>query len=162
MFLFDKKLSNLNAKLRIEMRKEINLFHQDLGASVAYVTHGQIEPLTLATKIVVIKGGAIHQIGTPHEIHTRPANTFVANFMGNPAMTQIPVTTRPKSVDNVIEIARAGGLGPLHLDEPRLNGVNGGMLLGLRPEDILEASARSFGHVLPGAALIRMVEPWGR
>ena len=72
LFLFDEPLSNLDAKLRVEMRTEIKRLHQDLGASMVYVTHDQIEAMTLATKIVVMKGGIIQQIGSPHEIYTPP------------------------------------------------------------------------------------------
>ncbi len=80
LFLFDEPLSNLDAKLRVEMRTEIKELHQRLGASMVYVTHDQIEAMTLATKIVVMKGGVIQQIGTPAEIYNRPANMFVADF----------------------------------------------------------------------------------
>ncbi len=161
LFLFDEPLSNLDAKLRVEMRTEIKRLHQDLGASMVYVTHDQIEAMTLATKIVVMKGGVIQQIGTPHEIYTRPANTFVADFMGSPAMNLIPATARANGTGSVVEIARSGGLEPLHLHEPRLEGVTGDILLGLRPEDILEAGARSGAHVHAGSALVEVVEPAG-
>ena len=82
LFLFDEPLSNLDAKLRVEMRTEIKKLHHNLGASMVYVTHDQIEAMTLATKIVVMKGGVVQQIGTPAEIYSTPANLFVADFMG--------------------------------------------------------------------------------
>ena len=90
LFLFDEPLSNLDAKLRVEMRTEIKKLHQSLNASMVYVTHDQIEAMTLATKIVVMKGGIIQQIGAPAEIYSHPANIFVADFMGSPAMNLIP------------------------------------------------------------------------
>ncbi|NBR39539.1 MAG: ATP-binding cassette domain-containing protein, partial [Alphaproteobacteria bacterium] len=94
LFLFDEPLSNLDAKLRVEMRTEIKKLHQNLNASMVYVTHDQIEAMTLATKIVVMKGGVIQQIGTPAEIYSHPANLFVADFMGSPAMNLIPAKVR--------------------------------------------------------------------
>lgn len=90
LFLFDEPLSNLDAKLRVEMRAEIKRLHQTTHASIVYVTHDQIEAMTLATKIVVLKDGVVQQIGTPDEIYYRPANTFVADFMGVPPMNLIP------------------------------------------------------------------------
>ncbi len=90
LFLFDEPLSNLDAKLRVEMRAEIKRLHKTTGASIVYVTHDQIEAMTLATRIVVMKGGVVQQIGTPEEIYDRPANTFVADFMGSPPMNLIP------------------------------------------------------------------------
>ena len=97
LFLFDEPLSNLDAKLRVEMRAEIKRLHERLrgegdGTGIVYVTHDQIEALTLATTIVVLEGGVIQQVGTPDEIYDRPANTFVADFMGSPAMNLIPAT----------------------------------------------------------------------
>lgn len=86
VFLFDEPLSNLDAKLRVEMRTEIKRLHQRTGVTMVYVTHDQIEAMTLATKIAVMNGGVIQQIGTPAEIYERPANLFVAQFMGSPAM----------------------------------------------------------------------------
>ena len=93
LFLFDEPLSNLDAKLRVSMRSEIKKLHQNLGATMVYVTHDQIEAMTLATKIVVMKGGVVQQIGTPAEIYNHPANLFVADFMGSPAMNLIPART---------------------------------------------------------------------
>ena len=90
LFLFDEPLSNLDAKLRVEMRAEIKRLHKTTGASIVYVTHDQIEAMTLASRIVVLKDGHVQQIGTPHEIYHRPANTFVADFMGSPPMNLVP------------------------------------------------------------------------
>ncbi|NBB96812.1 MAG: sn-glycerol-3-phosphate ABC transporter ATP-binding protein UgpC [Alphaproteobacteria bacterium] len=160
LFLFDEPLSNLDAKLRVEMRTEIKRLHQDLGASMVYVTHDQIEAMTLATKIVVMKGGIIQQIGTPHEIYTRPANTFVADFMGSPAMNLIPARATPNGQGSVIEIAREGA-DPLRLHEPRHAGLTGDILLGLRPEDMHEASARAGETLQGGAVRVDVVEPAG-
>ena len=86
IFLFDEPLSNLDAKLRVEMRSEIKLLHKRLGITTVYVTHDQIEAMTLGDKIAVMKDGVVQQFGTPDEIYTRPVNTFVAGFMGSPPM----------------------------------------------------------------------------
>ena len=92
LFLFDEPLSNLDAKLRVEMRAEIKRLHENTGASIVYVTHDQIEAMTLASRIVVLKDGIVQQIGTPEEIYDRPANTFVADFMGSPPMNLAQAT----------------------------------------------------------------------
>ena len=84
--MFDEPLSNLDAQLRVDMRTEIKKLHQRLGATIVYVTHDQIEAMTLATRIAVMRAGELQQLGTPAEIYSRPANTFVAGFMGSPRM----------------------------------------------------------------------------
>src|SRR6476620_1980884 len=86
VFLFDEPLSNLDAKLRSDMRTEIKRLHQRMGTTIVYVTHDQIEAMTLATKIAVLKDGVLQQFGTPAEIYNNPSNMFVADFMGSPAM----------------------------------------------------------------------------
>jgi len=86
LYLFDEPLSNLDAQLRVDMRTEIKKLHQRLKATIVYVTHDQIEAMTLATRIAVMKGGVLQQLGTPYEVYNRPANTFVAGFMGSPRM----------------------------------------------------------------------------
>jgi len=91
IFLFDEPLSNLDAKLRVEMRMEIKKLHRRLNTTVVYVTHDQIEAMTMATKIAVMRDGRIQQFGKPAEIYNRPANTFVATFMGSPPMNLLPV-----------------------------------------------------------------------
>ncbi|SNS52318.1 ABC transporter ATP-binding protein [Tropicimonas sediminicola] len=89
VFLFDEPLSNLDAKLRVDMRTEIKRLHQRMGTTIVYVTHDQIEALTLATKIAVLEAGYLQQFGTPDEIYNDPANMFVADFMGSPSMNLI-------------------------------------------------------------------------
>ena len=92
MFLFDEPLSNLDAKLRTEMRLEIKKLHHELKQTIVYVTHDQIEAMTMATRIAVMDGGVIQQIGTPDEIYERPANLFVARFVGSPPMNVLEAT----------------------------------------------------------------------
>jgi multiple sugar transport system ATP-binding protein len=90
VFLFDEPLSNLDAKLRVQMRTEIKKLHQKVKTTVVYVTHDQVEAMTLADRIVVMKDGYIEQVGTPMEVFNHPVNTFVASFIGSPPMNQIP------------------------------------------------------------------------
>ena len=101
MFLFDEPLSNLDAKLRVEMRAEIKLLHQRLGTTIVYVTHDQIEAMTLGDRIAVMKDGVVQQFGAPQEIYDSPANLFVAGFIGSPPMNFIQ--------GKLVERARASG-----------------------------------------------------
>lgn len=164
LFLFDEPLSNLDAKLRVSMRTEIKKLHQDLNASIVYVTHDQIEAMTLATKIIVMKGGVIQQIGTPAEIYSRPANMFVADFMGSPAMNLIPARAYGEGSSTRIEIERDGA-SPLIFLDPTARDLPAEIVLGVRPEDIHEATGATH---LPGGAenaggevFIEVVEPAG-
>src|ERR1700682_2451725 len=140
VFLFDEPLSNLDAKLRVDMRVEIKRLHQRTGATIVYVTHDQIEAMTLATRIAVLKDGELQQVGSPSEIYNTPANLFVADFMGSPAM-------------NLLEgkVAREGGTpkivlqrkdhppiflpAPMSADAGRLpDGAT--VIFGIRPEAV--------------------------
>jgi multiple sugar transport system ATP-binding protein len=106
VFLFDEPLSNLDAKLRIDMRTEIKRLHQRLGSTIIYVTHDQIEAMTLATKIAVLKDGCIQQFDTPYEIYNNPNNMFVANFMGAPAMNLIEGNISKSDTFAVVELGQ--------------------------------------------------------
>ena len=160
LFLFDELLSNLDAKLRVEMRAEIKKLHQNLGATMVYVTHDQIEAMTLATKIVVLKGGVVQQIGTPAEIYNTPANLFVADFMGSPAMNLIPARTKANGNGIEIEIDRAGAA-PMVLKDHHTGALPADVIMGLRPEDIAEAGFRAGTEVQEADCHIDMVEPAG-
>ena len=160
LFLFDEPLSNIDAKLRVEMRTEIKRLHHDLGASMVYVTHDQIEAMTLATKIVVLKGGVIQQIGTPAEIYNRPENLFVADFMGLPAMNLIPAKARKNGAGTKLEIARENEV-PLIFTDTAGPDLPDDVILGLRPEDIAEAGFRAGQHVQTAECLVDIVEPAG-
>ena len=109
VFLFDEPLSNLDAKLRVQMRTEIRELHQRLATTTVYVTHDQIEAMTMADKIVVMQGGRIEQVGAPLELYDRPANMFVAGFIGSPAMNMIE--------GRVADAGRRGGGARLPLPE---------------------------------------------
>lgn len=125
LFLFDEPLSNLDAKLRNQMRIEIKSIQRRLGVTAVYVTHDQVEAMTMADRIVVINQGRIEQIGTPSEIYHNPSSTFVASFMGAPPMNLLRGFARNG------EILLEGGQGPLM--QTALN--DGPLLVGLRPED---------------------------
>jgi len=130
LFLFDEPLSNLDAKLRIEMRAEIKRMHEATKTSIVYVTHDQVEAMTLASKIVVMKDGYIQQVGTPAEIYHQPANTFVANFMGSPAMNLVPATCTLSGFEF------SSGQ-QLSLSEQQKHTANGKkVIVGIRPEAI--------------------------
>lgn len=138
LFLFDEPLSNLDAKLRVEMRAEIKRLHKTTGASIVYVTHDQIEAMTLATRIVVLKDGYVQQIGTPQEIYDTPANAFVADFMGSPPMNL------------AVADVRADGLqvGNVHLPMATA-GLPKQVTLGVRPEDLRLAQGEPGFDVVP-------------
>src|SRR4051795_2180754 len=104
VFLFDEPLSNLDAKLRVAMRTEIKELHQRLKTTTVYVTHDQIEAMTMADKIVVMRDGRIEQTGSPLELYDRPANQFVAGFIGSPAMNFLPGTLRRAGSDTFVEL----------------------------------------------------------
>jgi multiple sugar transport system ATP-binding protein len=127
---------------------------------MVYVTHDQIEAMTLATKIVVMKGGVIQQIGTPSEIYNQPANLFVADFMGSPAMNLVPVKTKANGAGTEIQIDRPSGA-PITLIDTNNKDLPKDVILGLRPEDIADAS-RQIGEGRQEAdCLINIVEPAG-
>ncbi|NLR76802.1 MULTISPECIES: ABC transporter ATP-binding protein [Leeia] len=132
LFLFDEPLSNLDAKLRVQMRTEIKALHQRLKNTVIYVTHDQIEAMTMADRIVVMNAGNIEQVGRPLELYDRPANLFVAGFIGSPSMNFIPGTVAAGD-EGLVLMHDAGIVVPL----PANSAVPGQSLtLGIRPEHI--------------------------
>ncbi|KFB11266.1 ABC transporter ATP-binding protein [Nitratireductor basaltis] len=134
VFLFDEPLSNLDAALRVQMRAEISKLHQDLGATMIYVTHDQVEAMTMADRIVVLSAGRIEQIGSPLELYHRPKNLFVAGFIGSPKMNFISVRATPAEAGKV-NVALPGGA-TLTLDTHGAEIAGGEMTLGIRPEHV--------------------------
>ena len=130
LFLFDEPLSNLDAELRVQMRVEIAKLHRDLGTSMVYVTHDQVEAMTLADKIVVLHGGIIEQVGSPLDLYNRPANIFVAGFIGSPKMNFLKGAVRP---GKALTLDIAGTDVPLALPTPA--GL-AEATLGVRPEHV--------------------------
>jgi multiple sugar transport system ATP-binding protein len=167
IFLFDEPLSNLDAKLRVDMRIEIKRLHQSTGSTIVYVTHDQIEAMTLATKIAVLKNGELQQVGSPSEIYNRPQNTFVADFMGSPAMNLLEGTVTQQDGAPRVVIARKEGE-PIMLPLPA--SVDAGKLaegakviFGIRPEAVndIESIDRNARSVVKFDATVEIVEPAG-
>ena len=148
VFLFDEPLSNLDAKLRVQMRIEIKKVHQKVRTTTVYVTHDQVEAMTLADRVVVMNKGRIEQIGTPQDLYHKPATRFVAAFIGSPAMNFLPCQLEDNAgrlhvrlTDQIafpLPPARAARYQDIKPDEK--------LLLGLRPEHVTEAKA----HAEPG------------
>jgi multiple sugar transport system ATP-binding protein len=147
LYLFDEPLSNLDAKLRVEMRAEIKRLHQVSGITSVYVTHDQIEAMTLGSRIAVMKDGILQQIGTPDDIYRRPANTYVAGFIGSPTMNFIAGSA--SGTGATAQFSFEGGT--LDLPSP----VPGKVMLGQRPEHI------HFSDDAPWRGQVTLVEPTG-
>ncbi len=130
VFLFDEPLSNLDAELRVEMRVEIARLHKEIGATMIYVTHDQVEAMTLADKIVVLRAGNIEQVGAPMDLYRDPDNRFVAGFIGSPAMNFLPGTVKGGAVD-VPALGRSVPVGAA------LPGDGAAVEIGLRPEHLM-------------------------
>ncbi|MDX1739751.1 MAG: sn-glycerol-3-phosphate ABC transporter ATP-binding protein UgpC [Rhodothermales bacterium] len=164
VFLFDEPLSNLDAKLRVQMRTEISKLHNQLGATMLYVTHDQTEAMTMGDRIVVMKDGLIHQIDTPLNLYDRPINRFVAGFIGSPSMNF--VSGRVVREDGVRFVADSQAF-TINLSDAQAETlskqVGKSVLLGIRPEDIYVA-----GGDIPGGvegsevdSLLEVMEPMG-
>ncbi|MGE7368925.1 ABC transporter ATP-binding protein [Neorhizobium sp. NPDC001467] len=147
VFLFDEPLSNLDAKLRVQMRAEIKALHQRLGATIIYVTHDQIEAMTMADRIVVLRGGRVEQVGTPLELYDRPDNMFVAGFLGSPAMNFLRGTIEGQS------LRLADGV---MLPLPSIPSLTtGDVVIGFRPQNVT-VQAREGAQ-----AIVKVIEPTG-
>jgi sn-glycerol 3-phosphate transport system ATP-binding protein len=132
VFLFDEPLSNLDAKLRVQMRHEIRRIHSRIGATSVFVTHDQHEGMTLADRMVIMNKGTVDQIGTPEEIYDRPASVYVAGFIGSPAMNFMQGTVNALASAVIVE-----GGAQIEISAPRAEALNGqSVQLGVRPESI--------------------------
>ena len=135
IFLFDEPLSNLDAALRTEMRIELMRLHKDLGATMIYVTHDQVEAMTMADKIVVLNAGRVEQVGTPLDLYNHPRNRFVAGFIGNPKMNFIEGTVT--AADGTGVTVDLGPLGTVKVPRPAGGGLAGKTVaVGIRPEHV--------------------------
>ena len=169
LFLFDEPLSNLDAKLRVEMRAEIKLLHQRLGSTIVYVTHDQIEAMTLGDRIAVMKDGVVQQFGSPQEIYDSPNNLFVAGFIGSPSMNFLKGKLAQHGAGAAFALEHNGTttLLPLPSHLAVSNWIGKEVVLGIRPEHITDAdSARaSGGHdgYVPTevACTVELTEPTG-
>lgn len=162
VFLFDEPLSNLDAKLRVQMRAEIIKLHKTLETTMIYVTHDQVEAMTMADKIVVMKDGIIHQIDSPLNLYNKPVNLFVAGFIGSPAINQMPGKIIEKSGVPYF----TDGEVTLKVDDDHIehvkNHINKEVVLGIRPEDLYDSDyddlAESPERIV---AFCEIVEPMG-
>jgi multiple sugar transport system ATP-binding protein len=157
-FLFDEPLSNLDAKLRLQMRREIAALHRRLAATMIYVTHDQVEAMTLGDRIVVLDKGQVQQIATPMTLYDRPRNTFVASFIGSPAMNLVPGEIVR---EGVLRFEPAGGGWNLELPAAVANALpetpGRKVILGVRPEDLRAAEGEGNGFV----AVVELAELLG-
>ncbi len=166
LFLFDEPLSNLDAKLRVDMRTEIKKLHLRVGKTTIYVTHDQIEAMTLASRIAVMHQGSIQQFDEPQAVYDRPSNMFVAGFMGSPSMNFIPADLIQANGASAVKIpAPDGGTSTLALAQPLARApANGKVVLGVRPEhlfrfaDDLKARKPALASL---SAPVEVVEPTG-
>jgi multiple sugar transport system ATP-binding protein len=160
VFLFDEPLSNLDAKLRVQMRTEIKKLHQRVATTVVYVTHDQVEAMTLADRIVLMRDGEIEQIGSPGEIYNAPASTYVASFLGSPTMNLVPAEIVP--ADNGLAVQIDGGtVWPVPPDRlERYASCRGrSVIFGLRPESFAWRPEPGNGARLD--AIAQVIEPLG-
>ena len=153
VFLFDEPLSNLDAALRVDMRMEIGKLHKDLGATMIYVTHDQVEAMTLADKIVVLRAGEVMQVGTPLELYHNPANQFVAGFLGSPKMNFLDVEV--KEAGNGAVTVASPALEPVRIPHAVGRFAAGGRaILGVRPQFLHPGAAADRGHLHGRVALV--------
>ncbi|QDL54785.1 ABC transporter ATP-binding protein [Rhodoferax aquaticus] len=157
VFLFDEPLSNLDAKLRAELRRELKELHNKLGVTMVYVTHDQVEAMTLASRIAVMRSGKIQQIDTPAAVYGKPANMYVAGFLGSPSMNFLEGTLEVSGAEAAfVSPALRLPLTGYAFKTPPRNGQK--VVLGVRPEDVSGHSVAAPDHA---AATVRLVEPMG-
>jgi multiple sugar transport system ATP-binding protein len=157
LFLFDEPLSNLDAQLRDEMRSEIKRLHQELGVTMIYVTHDQIEAMTLADRIVLLKDGLVEQAGTPLDLYERPATRFVAGFLGSPKMNFIPAEYVRDGSGSAVKFADGSALalrsGP--------DVANRSVVFGIRPQHFSRDPGSLSGQAVKVRATVELLQPTG-
>ncbi len=162
VFLFDEPLSNLDAKLRVQMRTEIKRVHQKVKTTTVYVTHDQVEAMTLADRVVVMNAGRIEQIGTPQDLYHKPATRFVAGFIGSPAMNFIPCQLEQSGTDLRVRVSDTIALPVPAAAAPHYKAFAGKpLVLGLRPEHITEPRHNGAGAHSQFSVTLDVVEPMG-
>ncbi|CAH6782922.1 Uncharacterized ABC transporter ATP-binding protein YurJ [Vibrio chagasii] len=163
LYLFDEPLSNLDAKLRVEMRHQIKRLHQKLSTTIVYVTHDQIEAMTLADRIAVMKDGELQQLGTPQEIYTKPSNMFVAGFMGSPSMNFIKTMVDLDEEQNPIIKVIGTADQEHHIRLPQSMREQDGkeVVIGLRPEHITEQQGDDLSATTKLDLQLEVLEPTG-
>jgi multiple sugar transport system ATP-binding protein len=160
VFLFDEPLSNLDAKLRVAMRAELKKLHDRLQATVVYVTHDQVEAMTMGDRIVIMKDGLIHQVGAPLEVYAAPRNQFVAGFIGSPAMNFIPCSVTARNGGLVFVAPGLNLPVPAGKTQAMAAYKDKTVTMGIRPEDMHEATPQDPAQSLFGAK-VEVVEPIG-
>ncbi len=163
LYLFDEPLSNLDAKLRVEMRHQIKRLHQKLNTTIVYVTHDQIEAMTLADRIAVMKDGELQQLGTPQEIYTKPNNMFVAGFMGSPSMNFIKTMVDLDEEQNPIikVVGTADQEHHIRLPQSMRDQDGKELVIGLRPEHITEQEGDDVSVTTKLDLQLEVLEPTG-
>lgn len=164
LFLFDEPLSNLDAKLRIEMRTEIKKLYQRIGKTTIYVTHDQVEAMTLASRIAVMHQGLVQQFAEPGVVYDRPANMFVAGFMGSPAMNFVPAQVGDSTPAAVVLTGTNGETAQLPLPESWKPGAGRRVVLGIRPENLTRYDRRLLEEIPCLGTIegrVEVVEPTG-
>jgi multiple sugar transport system ATP-binding protein len=163
VFLFDEPLSNLDAKLRVHMRTEIKKVHQKVRTTTVYVTHDQVEAMTLADRVVVMNAGRIEQVGTPHDLYHSPATVFVAGFIGSPGMNIVRC-----GLEETAGAMRVRLNADISFPVPeernsryRVHAGKANLLFGLRPEHITEARSPSAANLYPFEVGVEVIEPMG-
>lgn len=166
LFLFDEPLSNLDAKLRVEMRTEIKLLHQRLGTTIVYVTHDQIEAMTLGERIAVMKDGEVRQFGSPQEIYDSPADLYVAGFIGSPSMNFIPCELAEADGTAVVRLNNGKEIQSIKLGQltaAQRAFIGQPVILGIRPEQLTDPASAHSEHpdLQTLTATIAITEPTG-
>jgi len=162
VFLFDEPLSNLDAKLRVQMRTEIKRVHQKVKTTTVYVTHDQVEAMTLADRVVVMNGGKIEQIGAPNELYHNPKTRFVAGFIGSPSMNFIPAKLEQNGAGLKLRLSEQLSIPVPESRSARYRPLAGkDVLFGLRPEHITETRGQNGGHGYDFPVTLDVVEPMG-
>jgi multiple sugar transport system ATP-binding protein len=162
VFLFDEPLSNLDAKLRVQMRTEIKKVHQKVKTTTVYVTHDQVEAMTLADRVVVMNAGRIEQVGPPHELYHSPKTKFVAGFIGSPAMNFVPATIEENA--GALSVRLANGIAfriPAERTQRYKGHAGRSLLFGLRPEHITEHRGTLAPNQQEFEVTLDVVEPMG-
>ncbi len=161
VFLFDEPLSNLDAKLRVNMRAELIKLHERLNATMIYVTHDQVEAMTMGDRIVVMRNGFIQQVGSPMQVYNEPVNQFVAGFIGSPPMNFLDARVVQDNGSCQVDVSGTRLALPADRAKQAEAYMNKDVVLGIRPEDILSADNAQDRNLVPIKSTVEVLEPLG-
>ena len=161
VFLFDEPLSNLDAKLRVNMRAELIKLHDQLDATMIYVTHDQVEAMTMGDRIVVMRNGFIQQVGPPMEVYNQPQNQFVAGFIGSPPMNFFDAKLVSENGNVFVDIRGAHLPLPPEKAKSVETSINKAVVFGIRPEDVVPATEQKYAYLAPLRTTVEVLEPLG-